>query len=228
MITERIALQSKSHSTNGGRRAVGTFALGVVYSFLSHTFVGILPLLVQPILRSMHMHEYFTHSRFIWVGGYHEQQARVLWDIYINNQIIPLADSTRERSSSHVNVDHQVSRQGSSHGPRAVVGHRLCLIRPDPSYQEHPSETKAPSRMHHLFEIDELVREITRHMFAWHPPQRFVLDWALTCKTISDPVLDVLWETQDSLINLLKTLPSDIWEMNRRKLVSHFHLSKLM
>lgn len=80
--------------------------------------------------------------------------------------------------------------------------------------------------MHHLFEIDELVREITRHMFAWHPPQRFVLDWALTCKTISDPVLDVLWETQDSLINLLKTLPSDIWEMNRRKLVSHLHRSK--
>ena len=80
--------------------------------------------------------------------------------------------------------------------------------------------------MHHIFEIDELVRDITRHMFAWYPPQGFVLDWALTCKTISNPALDVLWETQDSLINLLKTLPSDIWEMNRRKLVSGlYHLN---
>ena len=78
-----------------------------------------------------------------------------------------------------------------------------------------------PSSMHHIFQIDELVKQITRHMFMWHNPQRIVLDWALTCKTISDPALDVLWETQDSLINLLKTLPSDIWEVNRRKLVGN-------
>ena len=77
--------------------------------------------------------------------------------------------------------------------------------------------------MHHIFQIDELVKEITRHIFGWLVPRRFVLDWALTCKTISDPALDVLWETQDSLINLLKTLPSDIWEVNRRKLVGGFH-----
>ena len=79
--------------------------------------------------------------------------------------------------------------------------------------------------MHHVFQIDELIREITRHMIVWDIPQRFVLDWALTCKSISDPTLDVLWETQDSLVNLLKTLPSDVWEMNRRKLVSGFYRS---
>jgi len=79
--------------------------------------------------------------------------------------------------------------------------------------------------MHHIFQIDELVREITRHMVLWDIPQRLVLDWALTCKTISDPALDVLWETQDNLVNLLKTLPSDVWEMNRRKLVSNFYCS---
>jgi len=77
--------------------------------------------------------------------------------------------------------------------------------------------------MHHIFQIDELVREITRHTFVRYISQRFVLDWALTCKTVSDPALDVLWETQDSLINLLKTLPSDIWEMYRRKLVGDFY-----
>lgn len=77
--------------------------------------------------------------------------------------------------------------------------------------------------MHHIFQIDELVREITKHMFVRHIPQRFVLDWTLTCKTISEPALDVLWETQDNLINLLKTLPSDLWEMNRRKLVGDFY-----
>jgi len=77
--------------------------------------------------------------------------------------------------------------------------------------------------MHHIFQIDELIREITRHMFVRHISQRFVLDWALTCKMVSGPALDVLWETQDSLINLLKTLPSDIWEVNRRKLVSGYY-----
>ena len=80
------------------------------------------------------------------------------------------------------------------------------------------------SRMHKIFEIDELVKEITRHMFAWHTPQYSILDWVLTCKTISEPALDVLWETQDSLINLLTTLPPDIWEVNRRKLVSDSQL----
>ena len=75
--------------------------------------------------------------------------------------------------------------------------------------------------MHHIFLIDELVKEVTRHLFVWNAPQRFMLDWALTCSTISDPALDVLWETQDSLINLLKTLPSDVWEVNRRKLVGN-------
>jgi hypothetical protein len=79
------------------------------------------------------------------------------------------------------------------------------------------------SRMHRIFQIDELIREITKQMFTWYSPQRIVLGWALTCKAISDPALDVLWETQDSLVNLLKTLPSDIWEMNRRKLVGHFY-----
>lgn len=82
--------------------------------------------------------------------------------------------------------------------------------------------------MHDIFRIDELVREITRHMFGWHIPQRFVLNWALTCKAFSDPVLDVLWETQDSLVNLLKTLPSDVWEMNRRKLVGDLYCSIFM
>jgi len=82
--------------------------------------------------------------------------------------------------------------------------------------------------MHYIFQIDELVREMTRHMFVWYIPQRFVLNWALTCKAFSDPALDVLWETQDSLVNLLKTLPPDVWEMNRRKLVGNLYCSNFI
>lgn len=73
--------------------------------------------------------------------------------------------------------------------------------------------------MHKIFQIDEVVKEITRHMSEWYT-QRFILYLALSCKTISDPALDVLWETQCTLIDLLKTFPSDVWEVNQGKLVS--------
>jgi hypothetical protein len=97
------------------------------------------------------------------------------------------------------------------------------LIGSDFSCREHiRAEEQHSVGMHQIFQIDELAREITRNMVVWGVPHHSALDWALTCKTISDPALDVLWEVQDGLVNLLKTLPSDVWETNRNKLVSDF------
>ena len=42
---------------------------------------------------------------------------------------------------------------------------------------------------------------------------RNVLALALTCRAFLEPALDQLWRRQLNLFNLLKTLPSDAWEV---------------
>ena len=38
---------------------------------------------------------------------------------------------------------------------------------------------------------------------------------ACCCQSFEDPVLDVLWETQEKLLPLLKSLPEDVWDNSR-------------
>lgn len=46
---------------------------------------------------------------------------------------------------------------------------------------------------------------------------------ARTCHTISEPALDVLWHTQNSIAPLLHcTMPSDLWKVNKRQDSRHF------
>ncbi|KAJ7035788.1 hypothetical protein C8F04DRAFT_1097364 [Mycena alexandri] len=37
---------------------------------------------------------------------------------------------------------------------------------------------------------------------------------ARTCKTLSEPALDVLWTFQGTVFNVLKCLPRDLWPYN--------------
>ncbi|KAF9786361.1 hypothetical protein BJ322DRAFT_783082 [Thelephora terrestris] len=64
--------------------------------------------------------------------------------------------------------------------------------------------------MHHCLNVDEIVRLIAGELVSATERTTTV---ALACcnKTLKDPVLDVLWETQCQLLPLLKTLPEDIW-----------------
>ena len=42
---------------------------------------------------------------------------------------------------------------------------------------------------------------------------RGILALALTCKAFLEPALDQLWRRQLNLVNLIKTLPQDSWEL---------------
>jgi len=58
--------------------------------------------------------------------------------------------------------------------------------------------------------VDEIVRLIAYELVGSRAKATAV---ALACcrKTFEDPVLDALWETQEKLLPLLKSLPGDVW-----------------
>ena len=64
--------------------------------------------------------------------------------------------------------------------------------------------------MHHCLCVDEIVRFVARELITVGGKATAVA-LACCCKGFEDPVLDVLWETQDRLVTLLETLPEDIW-----------------
>ena len=73
------------------------------------------------------------------------------------------------------------------------------------------AQSNAPSRsMHACLNVDEIVRLIADELVGSTTEAAAV---ALACcrKSFEDPVLDVLWETQDKLLPLLKSLPGDVW-----------------
>ena len=64
--------------------------------------------------------------------------------------------------------------------------------------------------------VCEQIREVTCHdstrpvvMFYQETPRSTLLALALTSKSFLEPALDTLWKFQDSLLPILKTLPSD-------------------
>jgi len=64
--------------------------------------------------------------------------------------------------------------------------------------------------MHACLNMDEIVRLIACELVASRGKATAVA-LAGCCKSFKDPVLDVLWGTQDQLLPLLKSLPEDVW-----------------
>ena len=64
--------------------------------------------------------------------------------------------------------------------------------------------------MHPCLCVDEIIRRIAHELVTSGGRATSV---ALACcgKTLEDPILDVLWETQGSLLPLLKSLAGDVW-----------------
>lgn len=88
--------------------------------------------------------------------------------------------------------------------------------------------------MHPCLLIPELALYIIHFLAddrpAWHDSRylknsRDVARLARTCKVLAEPALDVLWRTQHSLSPLVMCLPSDVWELTKRKktIVSYDH-----
>ena len=64
--------------------------------------------------------------------------------------------------------------------------------------------------MHACLNVDEIIRLIVCELAGLNAKAAAV---ALACcrKNFEDSVLDVLWETQNRLLPLLKSLPEDVW-----------------
>jgi hypothetical protein len=65
--------------------------------------------------------------------------------------------------------------------------------------------------MHSCLSVDEILRLIACKLAA-STGQAATIALARCCKSFEDPALDALWETQDRLIPLLKSLPGDVWD----------------
>ena len=59
--------------------------------------------------------------------------------------------------------------------------------------------------------VDEILREITVHATNIHPPTTISL--ACCARSFEEPALSALWRIQDEIPTLIKTLPSDSWEI---------------
>ena len=64
--------------------------------------------------------------------------------------------------------------------------------------------------MHPCLCVDEIIRRVA-HELVTSGGQATSVALACCCKTLEDPMLDVLWETQGTLLPLLKSLPRDVW-----------------
>ena len=65
--------------------------------------------------------------------------------------------------------------------------------------------------MHPCLRVDEIVRLIAGELVASQETATSV-SLACCCKIFKDPVLDVLWETQNQLLRLLRSLPEAVWD----------------
>ncbi|KAF9647205.1 hypothetical protein BDM02DRAFT_3117461 [Thelephora ganbajun] len=64
--------------------------------------------------------------------------------------------------------------------------------------------------MHHIFEVDEIVRFIASSIAYGNP--KGAVSFACCCRSLSAPVLDTIWgDYQEDFTRLLQTLPPSAW-----------------
>ena len=64
--------------------------------------------------------------------------------------------------------------------------------------------------MHKALLVDEIARRIAEQL-SDRSDKSSSLAFSLCCRSLSDPVLDVLWSWQTDLVTLFKVLPPDLW-----------------
>ena len=72
------------------------------------------------------------------------------------------------------------------------------------------AKTCCSFNMHRCLNVDEILRLLAHELVASEAKATAVA-LACCCKSLEDPLLDVLWETQNRLLRLLKSLPGDVW-----------------
>ncbi|KAJ7113629.1 hypothetical protein C8R44DRAFT_881908 [Mycena epipterygia] len=71
--------------------------------------------------------------------------------------------------------------------------------------------------MHRSWSVPEITRMIFEQLGSSYPGNTAAIalyQLASTCHGLSDPALDLLWQTQYGIIPLLKCLPSSVWEVS--------------
>jgi len=69
--------------------------------------------------------------------------------------------------------------------------------------------------MHACLRVDEIVRLVASEL-VWYRGRGTSVALACSCKSLEDPVLDMLWEFQTRVRPLLRSLPGDVWNDDRR------------
>jgi len=80
--------------------------------------------------------------------------------------------------------------------------------------------------MHPCLNVDETLRLLARKLVA-SEAKATAASLACCRKSFKDPVLDVLWKTQERLAPLLKCFPQDVWDEKDRSFVSQAMVSSL-
>ena len=86
------------------------------------------------------------------------------------------------------------------------INREMSIFSPLPA----PGSTYFLDSMHPCLHVDEIVRLIACQLVAFEGGATAVA-LACCCKSFEGPALDVLWETQQLLDPLFKSLPGDIW-----------------
>ena len=73
--------------------------------------------------------------------------------------------------------------------------------------------------MHPCLNVDEILRKLVQELIV-SEVKATVVSLACCCKGFEDPVLCMLWESQDRLLPLLKTLPPYVWKVEANNFVS--------
>lgn len=64
--------------------------------------------------------------------------------------------------------------------------------------------------IHRSLFIDELIRHVINYLMAENA-KRSVAHLGMTCKSLLEPCLDVMWNKIDSLNPLMSTFPAEVW-----------------
>ena len=73
--------------------------------------------------------------------------------------------------------------------------------------------------MHPCLRVDEIPR-ILAHELVTSGAKGTAVALARCCRSLEDPVLHALWETQYRFLPLLKSLPGDVWKVEACRFVS--------
>jgi hypothetical protein len=89
-----------------------------------------------------------------------------------------------------------------------VVSFTVGYIRRLAQTVEHQQQLQLPI-MYHALENDDIIYNILQHVKS----STDLVNVAMTCSTLSDPALNMLWCEQSSLGRLIMCLPQDTWEV---------------